>query len=724
MKYFKVLLIILLFSATANAQQYKSHKVEKGENVYRISKRYNTTPEAIYKINPTAKSGIKEGEILAIPITDNYEYQTHVVKSKETAYSISKKYNITIEKLYILNPEAVKGVNEGQVLRVGKRDESTASVENPIKVVEGAKENLGEVIVSPIGDIDKPIRFKTHKVRRKETLYGIAKSYDLSVEDIKKYNKRLYSETIKKKDKISIPVYDKNRAKKQLLEGTSKDRLSVTTSYVIKPKDTKFGIARRHGITIKELESLNPKLDDSLPIGSKITVPTAVFVPYDRNIVEPGFKLYTIPPKETMFNLVRQLNIPSDSLLKMNPYIKDGLKAGMVITIPERGITDSLAIDFAEGNAIDLESKLFNFKPKKMAVMLPFNLDKLDLENRESVEEYLKSRKSQGTKVALDFYKGVMIAIDSAKSKGLTVEVDIYDTQKNNNADYIKKLVSENNFESVDVVLGPLYQANVESVAAELKRKNVPVISPISNKESKLYGNFFQTMPSDALLQDKLIKFIKNDTSEKNIVLILQTGDKFNEISSKLKEQFPKAKIAKIEKGNYLYEVNLAKVLDEKKPNWVILESNDVAMVSNVVPLLNAKASSHNITLFTTDKSKAYDSDSVKNEHLSQLKLHYPSIDKEYDNDDKEHITPFVSKYKKIYGTIPNKYSVRGFDITYDLLMRLGTADNLFHAASVEGTTEYVESKFNYAKKSMGGYYNKAAYLIQFDAELKLKVIE
>ncbi|UZO79334.1 LysM peptidoglycan-binding domain-containing protein [Aquimarina sp. ERC-38] len=718
MNLLKITLLLLLLNTSVFAQQYKSHKVEKGENVYRIAKRYNTTPEAIYKINPTSKSGIKEGEILAIPVIDNQEYETYTVKAKETAYSIARRYNISIDKLYLLNPEAVKGINDGQVLRLGKLGEVSASVENPVKEVD--KVTTVEDMVNGV----QPIKFKSHRVKRKETLFSIAQLYNISVEDIKKYNKQFYSESIKKKDKLKIPVYSENREQIQLLTGTSKDRLSVTTKYTIKPKDTKFSIARRHGITIKELESLNPKLDESLPIGLEITVPTAIFVPYDENIVEPGFQLYTIPPKETMFNLVRQLNIPTDSLLKMNPYIKDGLKAGMVIIIPQRGVSDSLAIDYAEGKAIDLESKLFNFKPKKLAVMLPFNLDYLDLDNREKTEEYLESRKAQGTKVALDFYKGILMAIDSAKTKGLTVDVTVYDTQKNNNSEYVKSLISKKDFRKTDVVLGPLYQANVETVAAALKSENIPVISPISNKESKLYGNFFQTIPSDELLQDKLIDFIKEDTSNKNIVIIVQSGTRFEKVKEKLTSRFPEAKVAKIEKGNYLYEPNLAKVLDKNKPNWVILESNDVAMISNVVPLLNAKASSHKITLLTTDKSKAYDDDSVKNQHLSRLKLHYPSVDKEYDNYDKEHTDPFVTKYQKKYGMIPNKYAVRGFDITYDLLMRLGTADNLFHAASVEGTTEYVESKFNYAKKSMGGYYNKAAYLIKFDDELKLKVID
>ena len=57
----KVLLFffVLCISVAGYAQQYKSHKVAKGENVFRIAKRYNTTQEAIFRVNPTAKKGIK-----------------------------------------------------------------------------------------------------------------------------------------------------------------------------------------------------------------------------------------------------------------------------------------------------------------------------------------------------------------------------------------------------------------------------------------------------------------------------------------------------------------------------------------------------------------------------------------------------------------------------------------------------------------------------------------
>ncbi|QKX05695.1 LysM peptidoglycan-binding domain-containing protein [Aquimarina sp. TRL1] len=708
----KVLMFVLLLFVTSVglAQQYKSHKVAKGENVYRIAKRYNVTPEVIYKVNPTAKDGIKEGEILAIPVANDKEYKTHLVEEGDTVYSISKKYGITPEEIYKLNPEARDGINIDQILKVGIVSTEKTEIDT------GDKTTVSVPVTEETGRT--PVSFRTHKVKKKETLTGIAKAYSVTIDEIKKHNKRLYSEGIRKKDKLRIPVYESVAAGTDE-GGTPVGTVSQVTTYVVKPKDTKFGIARKHGITIEELEQLNPEMDPDFPIGMEIKVPTSVFVEYG-DVLEEGFELYKIQPKETMFSLVRRLDISSDSLMKMNPYIKDGLKAGMVITIPKQNIKDSLSFDYAEGKTINLERKLFNFKQKKIGVMLPFSLESIDINTRSKTEEYLKRK--QSLRVALDFYSGILIAVDSAKTRGISTELSVFDTEKDNNVKGIKEIMVEANFDEMDAVIGPLYQSNVELVTAELKKYDVPVFSPASKKESKLYGNFFQTRPSKELLEDKLISYVEKDSTDKNIIIIVQRGTKHEALKNKLIAKFPNAKIAKIQKGNYLYEVDLARILDAKKPNWVFLESNDVAMISNVIPLLNAKAESHKVTLFTTEKNKAFDNDNIKNEQLSKMHLHYPSIDKEYDVEEMK--LPFVERYKKKYGVAPNKFAVRGFDIAYDILMRLGTADDLYHAATFEGTTEYVENKFNYAKKLLGGYYNKASYIIKFDDDLKLTVVE
>ncbi|WP_378176875.1 LysM peptidoglycan-binding domain-containing protein [Aquimarina sp. SS2-1] len=724
MKKILLFLFVLFVTNFGFAQQYKSHKVAKGENVFRIAKRYNTTQEAIFRVNPSAKEGIREGQILAIPVIDDQEYKIHVVVEDDTVYSLSKKYNTTPEAIYNLNPDAINGINLGQILRVGKLDKKDADMAN-------TTENVSDPIldsIKPLEEIRQIVRFKTHKVRRKETLPEIAEKYNITIDEIKKHNKRLYSEQIRKRDKIRIPVFADNAVKETKTPIDSLgSRISTTTKYVVKPKETKFSISRRHGITVSELEQLNPDMDPNFPYGMEIVVPTTIVVPLEEMIDTDKFELYEVQPKEGFFSVLRRAQISSDSLFSLNPYARNGLKIGMVLTLPKRDAIDSLTMDVSKSKMLKLENMLSNFKTKKLAIMLPFALDTLDLNARKETEDFLKSRsrRARATRVALDFYKGVQMAVDSAKSRGLSVDLTVYDTQRNNNTGHIKQLINQNNFDEMDAVIGPLYQANVEAAAEELKKYETPVFSPISNRESKLYSNFFQTRPTDLMLQDKLIAYVEKDSTDKNIVIIAQQGKKkYEEIKNKLVTKFPEAKIAKIEEGNYLYEVHLNKVLAKDKPNWVFLESDDVAMISNVTTLLNAKAESHQITLFTTNKDDAFGDDSIKNEYLSKLHLHYPSIDKEFDNYDENSMTPLVERYKREFGTIPSKYVVRGFDITYDILMRLGAADDLYHAATFEGTTEYVENKFNYAKKLLGGYYNKASYIIKFDDELKLTVIE
>ena len=82
-----------------------------------------------------------------------------------------------------------------------------------------------------------------------------------------------------------------------------------------------------------------------------------------------------------------------------------------------------------------------------------------------------------------------------------------------------------------------------------------------------------------------------------------------------------------------------------------------------------------------------------------------------------------MKNYEEDYGIIPNKYAVRGFDVTYDLLLRLAMAEDLYEALELKGSTEYVENKFDYHKKMIGGYYNDAVYIIQYEEGLKLKVV-
>ncbi|MEM9681105.1 MAG: peptidoglycan-binding protein, partial [Bacteroidota bacterium] len=102
---------------------------------------------------------------------------------------------------------------------------------------------------------------------------------------------------------------------------------------------------------------------------------------------------------------------------------------------------------------------------------------------------------------------------------------------------------------------------------------------------------------------------------------------------------------------------------------------------------------------------------------IKYLQFHFPSINKSYDVDNRN---AFVKAYTRKYGVSPNKYAVRGFDLTLDILLRLASGDNLYDASSSDIETEYIENKFRYSKKLFGGYVNEAAYVVKYD---NLKIV-
>jgi LysM repeat protein len=172
------------------------HQVDAKETLYSISKRYSAKVEDIKAANPEIGEGIKIGQTLRIPykgvvqnlpgtisVNDPKKYKNHTVEKKETVYAISKKYNISVEEITKANPGIEDGLKEGQVLKIPIASEVNVPVhENP------------------------PVKTgKIHKVEAKETLFGIAKKYNVSVDDIKRANPELI-DGLKEGMEISIPV--------------------------------------------------------------------------------------------------------------------------------------------------------------------------------------------------------------------------------------------------------------------------------------------------------------------------------------------------------------------------------------------------------------------------------------------------------------------------------------------------------------------------------------
>jgi cell wall-associated NlpC family hydrolase len=306
-----ILAIVFLCGFSAFSQEkYTKHIVSKGETISKIAEQYHIKTSAIYELNPDAKKGINYKSVLLIPNTDSkeqknsadvvtsYPSKKHSVLPKETLYGIAKQYGVTVEEIQKINPTLGKsGLRNGQKINIPgtESDQKTvASVSEPIK-------NNQKTSVSAQANVIKEISEESivREILPNETKYAIAREYGITVADLDKANPILETEALQIGQKITIPVKEENttktvvakvEAKKEkaiVVENkiAAKTETAVNESEVIEnkivettvirkvlPKETKYGIAKEYGISVKELERQNPKIAKSLPVGYKLSI--------------------------------------------------------------------------------------------------------------------------------------------------------------------------------------------------------------------------------------------------------------------------------------------------------------------------------------------------------------------------------------------------------------------------------------------------------------------
>lgn len=605
------------------------------------------------------------------------QYKSHAVQKGETVYSIAKQYNISEETIYNLNPDSRNDLKVNSVLIIPSNN----------AISSGTNKN----------------NYRDHKVKKQETLYGIAQLYNVSVDDIKKLNKELYSRGLRNGERLLIPAASDNT-------NNTGGTLARTQKYTVQAKETKFGIARKFGISIAELENLNPYLGESLKVGATIIVPNKSVIE-NAEIDDNNFQYYEVKPKEGFYRLKEKFGLSEEEIIALNPYAKDGLKEGMVLKLPKEEST----ISKDDISIINLEKKIEYKNMKTVALMLPFRLMRSASDSTNNDTDLLK--KDPTLRVALDFYSGALMAAEFAKNKGISVTLNVYDTERSDSK--VASIISKSEFKNVDAVIGPLLQKNVEKASELLNDEKIPVFSPLSNRDMAMNDNFFQTLPTDAVLQKTMIRYIKENASNKNIIII--SDSKSARQKDMILAAIPTAKTVTPRGSGYIQASDISSIASEGVENWVILESENPVLVSSAVNVLAASSASYKLRLFTLNKNEAYEWHEVSSTRLAKLNFTFPSVNRNISEDDRE---PFLISYKNKYGVLPNRYAIRGFDVTYDVLLRLASEKDIYDAILPENETVYIENKFRYEPSKTRGYSNEAAYILKYNKDLKFEVVE
>jgi LysM repeat protein len=622
----------------------------------------------------------------------------HKVEKGETITQIAQKYKVTPFDIYQLNPDAQRGISPNSILLIPNKSAVKRSVKQTVTDVKS----------------------QSHLVLAKETLYGLEKKYGVSDEDLKRVNPFLETEGLQIGQVLIIP--SKNAAKKTVV---AQDKFIY---HDVLAKETKYSIARKYGITVKELEQRNPEVDSNLAIGYRLLISGAftktgkvteiaiekAAVKVDRekknvinDAIEIQYVFYEVKPKETLYSLSKMYDITQEELTALNPALFYGVEIGMILKVPAK----IAVVNENKKEYKSLSKKIMSSDRKRMALLLPFNIATIENDTINSTADRLK--KDKFLNMTLDFYAGALIAIDSAKTLGFPIDVEVYDSRETKNSSDVAAIIQSKNLQNADVVIGPFYQSNAEIAAQLLSMNNVPVISPLSKDVGNPFTNLYQTIPTGDALKKAMFDYMR----KKNGNIIAVVDKKKESIVQYIKQYQKEVRFVAFKENGSLSEESLKSMLLKDRMNYVVMETGNTWMIQTTMAAMLSSMPAYQVQLVILEPNETLDTDEIKFVNLTKLKLMYPSVTCDY-------ISPeeviFEKKYRETNTISPSDYATRGFDMTFDTMMRL-VQNKSFEETVNSAATKQVENKFEYYKKDNGGYTNKGVFIMYYDTDLIIK---
>ena len=528
-------------------------------------------------------------------------------------------------------------------------------------------------------------------------------------------------------------------------------------SYTVKKGETLKGIAKRLGIKTKDLLSLNPDIgrkpvpetliiipnneyqqieEAPNPVENNNSIPVSDEVPVAEELMN-DFVLHKVEKGDTFYNLTRAYNVSKAQLNQLNPSIDSlGLQLDMLLKIKPVADEDLLVLyrDTIQENTV-----------VKLAMLLPFRAIEYDTIDAKDI---FKTKKL--VNITTDIYLGASVAIDSLHSLGVAIELSVFDTGRKDTK--LDSILAVTDFDTIDAIIGPLYSEEVPKVA---NRTGVPVVFPVYSKKQTSFSSskIIKTSADRAIHQEALIDHVLTNYANENILII---GD--SSATSIRNSDLIKSRLVQHDSINdaliiYPNEGYIKKhfVINALKPdvgNWVILATDKRDISSDVInslislpveepeedeseeedekseeesdePEMQILPEDTVIKVFGISKSSQFDK--IDNNKLAKLGFTFTS-DTFIDENSPE-MQLFHSQYLEKNYAYPSYYATRGFDILFDIGMRLASGKKLKETFK-QGVSYRLESKFEYSKSLFNISSNHGIYILKYTPDLTLTRIK
>ena len=424
---------------------------------------------------------------------------------------------------------------------------------------------------------------------------------------------------------------------------------------------------------------------------------------------------YEVKKKETLYSISNKFNLQIDDIIKYNPELNtEKLKKKSLIIIPLkktlRKIENAKIVDKIISN--DTISEPIKLKVKKdllkVAYLAPFKMPSIEIDSVENLNSYLKEINL--TTISINFYNGIIHAIDELKKNNVSVDLDVFDTD--NNISQVEIIRENNDFDNYDLIIGPLINRNFNAFFKKEFKSNS--ISPLVYDGINLNSNTIVPEANDLLKREKMFSIIDDLILNNQDQCALIISDSLNQKSKNaLLERFPLAEIIDLNKINNSVDPKVTdSLLGFNKENWVFLETKKPNLVSSVTSLLNSQITDERkIKLFSTVSNENYENPNVNYEKLGNLSFMYPSNSSPNSSEIfLEFQQNFLSKFKKY----PDRISIKSFDIIKDILYRISVSKSFKNSLEI-GETKSMQNKFNYVFENENGFKNTSFFILKHE---------
>jgi len=441
------------------------------------------------------------------------------------------------------------------------------------------------------------------------------------------------------------------------------------------------------------------------------------------------YYIHTVKKGQSLYMLSKAYNVDLNEIIRENPEVKDGLKAGSTLRIP---VANAEELPKKQSKSHTEEKKGPDDENSDKGETLPCGKDKSSKKAVYAVALMIPLYLEDVTQMDVgnspdhpaadyrplqfvQFYEGFRMALDSLQKTGVSLKVYVYDVERDTLK--TKKLLNDPELKNMDLIIGLLYPRNFQIVTEFAEKNHIPLINPVTERDQIITGNptVFKVRPSARKQIPTLVKYLGAACRDSNIIVVsgTQYADKTiaSTLMSALQDSNSDAHLAE----GYGEAISL---LSNKKGNIIILISEDRSYILNVITKLNEQRNDFRMTLFGLPHWDRLDY--IESDYLVNLNTHIlvPYFIDYQDSCVKKFVVEFQNRYK----TDPEPYAFQGFDVTYYFITALWKFGRSFSRCIPELRMKSYQTDFLFSSTKGNGYENQYWEMYEYDNYLLRRI--